>query len=319
MSESSRLNRTNNVSLRWRQTLICLAWACAVALWSVTALSPAQAQPKTCVPVIKNPPTSVQVDYDPFLVGAAPTGLTFQLLNQTDTTCKIDLAITNSSREPVFDLPLADLGLVLNIGSSAAEPQGTQKTGLYEVILEAGQTKDISFDLSVTTNAVVPAGRYVYSLFLAWVQPGDKIATVITPFQLTLNAVPRAQMNLSGASGNFGTGPTVSIVDFGTAETGKVQGLFIQARTNAPSRLTFRSANHGRMVLDGDESRANSLPYRIIFDGDALDLETTAIRPIEPPPNYSGISYPLVLQLGDVNGRRAGHYSDELTIEITTL
>lgn len=318
MSVSSRLNRSENGLPKRHQTLAWSAWASGI-FWALAGFGLANAQPTTCTPTLKNSPASVEIDYDPFLAGATPTHLTFQLVNQTDTPCKIDLAVTNSAGEPLLELPWTDIGLVLAIRPSADQTQGAKRTGLYEIVLEAGQNKDISFDLSVSTDAVVPAGHYVQSLFLAFMQPGDKVATMRTPFQLALNALPRAQMNLSGASGSFGTGPTVSIVDFGLAETGKVQGLFIQTRTNAPSRLTFRSANHGRMVLDGDASRAHSLPYSITFDGAPLDLETMAIRPISPAINYSGTPYPLILQLGDVTARRAGHYTDELTIEITTL
>lgn len=318
MWASLRSNHTDQVRPRRHQPLVGVAWAFGT-LWCLSAFGHAQAQSKTCTPALTNPPASVQIDYDPFVAGTASAQLTFRLLNQTDAPCKIDLAITNSSGEPVLNLPLTDIGPVLTIRSSATQIQAAQKTGIYEVVLEAGQAQDVSFDLTVSTDAVVPAGRYVHSLFLALMQPGDKVAATTTPFQLALNALPRAQMSLAGASGSFGTGPAVSIIDFGKAETGKMQGLFIQARTNAPSRLTFRSANHGRMVLDGDEGRSNSLPYRVLFDSAPLDLETTAIRSIAPPQSYSGTSYPLILQLGDVSGSRAGHYTDELTIEITTL
>lgn len=318
MSVSSRLNRSDKAGSKPHQKMAGAAWASGI-LWALAGFGLAHAQPPTCTPALKNSPASVQINYDPFLAGATPTHLTFQLVNQTDTTCKIDLAVTNLVGEPVLELPWTDIGLVLAIRPTDAQIQSTKRTGIYEVILEAGQSKDISFDLSVSTDAVVPAGHYVQSLFLAFMPSGDKVATTTTPFQLALNALPRAQMNLSGASGSFGTGPTVSIVNFGMAETGKVQGLFIQTRTNAPARLTFNSANHGRMVLDGDPSRSHSLPYSVTFDGAPLDLETIAIRPISPPINYSGTPYPLILQLGDVTARRAGHYSDELTIEITTL
>lgn len=312
MSVSSALNLTDRAA---RPGAI---WFTAIA-WCLAMLGHAHAQPATCTPVIQESPASVQIDYDPFVAGRAPTRLALQLLNKTEARCTIDLAITNPAGEPVTDLSMTEIGLVLTLRSSAGQVQSTETPGLYEVVLEAGLAKDISFDISVLTDAVVPAGHYQRPLFLSLRRPGEKVAVRSAPFQLALNALPRAQMNLSGARGSFGTGPAISIVDFGKAETGKVRDLFIQTRTNAPSRLTFNSANHGRLVLEGDESKAISLPYRVLFDGSPLDLASMAIRDIDPPKTYAGTSYPLVLQLGDIAGSRAGHYTDELTIEITTL
>ena len=81
MSVSSRLNRSDKAGSRPHQRLAWAAWASGI-LWALAGFGLAHAQPPTCTPALKNSPASVQINYDPFLAGATPTHLTFQLVNQ---------------------------------------------------------------------------------------------------------------------------------------------------------------------------------------------------------------------------------------------
>lgn len=294
-----------------------LAWAVACCVAAV-GLGAGVARAETCQLRIDGPPPSVQVDYDPFVPATAPSKMTFRMMNPGAEACAIDLALTERPGEPTVQPVVADTGLMLEL-RPAGLLRRTPVPGVFAVTVPAGETVEASLDVVVMTDAVVQAGQYAQELTLELRPAGSAVAYDQAPVVLTLIALPRAQMNLSGARGDFGTGASVSVVDFGRAETGKVRQVFVQTRANNAARLTFTSANRGRLMLVGENPDQAALDYTVALEDQVLDLSQVATRDIDPPRTYAGQAFELLLTLGKVEGARAGDYSDELTIEISTL
>lgn len=291
--------------------------ATAVAI-VVSGLGASQAQATDCTLQISQAPPSVRLDYDPFLPATAPSRMSLQLRNPTGEACEADLALVNVPGVAIVRQSVGMTGLGLEIRPG---PEVTRSTvpSVFHVSLTPNQTREVTFDVAVIEDAVVQAGHYGQPLTLELRQPGSSVAYDSAPVMIDVTALPRAQLNLSGSRGAFGAGTSISVVDFGDADTGKTRQLFVQTRTNSAARLTFTSLNRGHLVLQGGGETGESLAYSVAFEGDRLDLSQVATRDVDPPRTYAGQSYDLVLKLGEVGGARAGLYSDELTIEISTL
>lgn len=299
-----------------RRRLVRIAVGGAVAV--LISAASAQAQAAECTLQISQPPPAVRIDYDPFVPATAPARMVFRIRNPAGEACEADLAIVDTPGVAIVRQSVGMTGLGLEIRPDAGVTRATEPS-VFHVAAPAGETLEATFDVAVIEDAVVQAGHYIQPLTLELRQPGSAVAYDRVPVVIDVTALPRAQMNLSGSRGAFGSGTSVSVVDFGDAETGKAREIFIQTRTNSAARLTFTSANRGRLALQAADADAASLDYSVDFEGSRLDLLQVATRDVDPPRTYAGQSYDLVLTLGDVRGARAGLYSDELTIEISTL
>ena len=298
-----------------RRRLVRLAVAGAVA--GLISAAPA-AQAADCNLQITQPPPAVRIDYDPFVPATAPARMVFRIRNPAGEACEADLAIVDTPGVAIVRQSVGMTGLGLEIRPDAGVTRATEPS-VFHVAAPAGETLEATFDVAVIEDAVVQAGHYLQPLTLELRQPGSAVAYDRVPVVIDVTALPRAQMNLSGSRGAFGSGTSVSVVDFGDAETGKARQIYVQTRTNSAARLTFTSANRGRLALQAADAGAAVLDYSVDFEGSRLDLSQVATRDVDPPRTYAGQSYDLVLTLGDVRGARAGLYSDELTIEISTL
>lgn len=292
--------------------------AMAGAMAMLISAAASQAQASECTLQISQTPPSVRIDYDPFVPATAPARMVFRIRNPTGEACEADLAIVDTPGLAVVRQSVGLTGLGLEIRPDAGVSRATEAS-LFHVSVPAAETLEATFDVAVIEDAVVQAGHYVQPLTLELRQPGSAVAYDRAPIVIDVTALPRAQLNLSGSRGAFGSGTSVSVVDFGDAETGKTRQLFVQTRTNSAARLTFTSANRGKLALQGGGSETGALDYAVTFEGSRLDLAQVATRDVDPPRTYAGQSYDLVLTLGEVRGARAGLYSDELTIEISTL
>lgn len=276
------------------------------------------AQAETCQFRIEELPPTVPLIYDSFSPSNAPATLKFRVSNPQEEACQARIALVDALDNTVSNwIPQnTDLRLELRPRSGVTRSSMPDQ---FDLSIPGGQSTEVEFDVVVLQEAVVPAGTYVERLFLNLYQSYGTSTKEQIPVNLNLSSIPRAQLNISGSRGEFGAGGTVSVVDFGPAETGKVRHVYIQTRANAASRLSFRSANKGRLSLLEQGGEGSSLEYKVSFDGQALDLSDVSFKNVDLPFDYSGLAFELNLVLGNVAGARAGTYTDELTIEISTL
>lgn len=318
MSVSCTSNPSRFAPVRDRSSSQRAAAGAAMAAFAAASIWASQVQAADCTLQISQAPPAVRLDYDPFVPATAPARMVFRIHNPGGDPCEADLALVDAPGVAIVRPSVGLTGLTLELRPEANVTRSTVPS-VFHVVAAPDQTLEVTFDVVVVEDAVVQAGLYSQPLTLELRQQGAGIAYDRAPVVIDLRALPRAQMNLSGSRGAFGSGASVSVVDFGDAETGKTRQLFVQTRTNSAARLTFKSANRGRLVLQTAGNEVGSLDYAVAFDGNRLDLSEIATRDVDPPRTYAGQSYDLTLTLGTVGGARAGLYSDELTIEISTL
>lgn len=290
--------------------VVLCAFVSSLALWAV------EAKAQDCMLKIEGMPPSVRLDYDPFQLAAAPARMQFRISNAGSERCQADLALVDTTRQAMTRFAVGTTGLKVELRPMNGAMRSAVPS-VFSTTVAGGESLDVHFDVAIIDDAVVPAGLYSERLMLELRQPGTGVAYEQVPVVLDLTSLPRAQMNLSGSRGDFGAGASVSVVDFGKAETGKERQLFVQTRANNPARLTFKSANDGKLKVQGEGTA--TLDYSVRFDGSVLDLKQMAVRDIDPPRTYAGQAFELLLTLGKVEGAQAGNYNDELTIEISTL
>lgn len=290
----------------------------ASTLLLATVVNAPSVHAEECMLRVEGLPSSVPINYDPFLPANAPARMTFTVTNAGGTRCQADLALVDAVRTSVTQWLIGPTNLKLELRPSTGVARASTPS-TFSVAADPDQSVDVAFDVAIIDDAVVPAGNYAQPLTLELRQAGTAVAYEQVPVVINLTSLPRAQMNLSGSRGDFGTGTSVSVVDFGIASTGKERHLFIQTRANDRARLSFRSANQGRLKMAGVEGAGSSLEYTARFDGNPLDLTKSSMRDVDLPLTYAGKAFELMLTLGPVEGAQAGLYNDELTIEISTL
>ena len=169
--------------------------------------------------VVRAPP-SVLISYDPFEPAPPPERLRLRLRNPSAEACSAEIALVDDGGAALSRVALADAGLVLEVAPGEGLAAGPEP-GVFRVQAAADAEVEAVLELVVLDPRVVEAGTYLHDLVVR-LRDGIGLSSgrdVRVP--LSLHALPRAQLNLAGALGSFGQGPSVSRVDFGVAEAGK--------------------------------------------------------------------------------------------------
>lgn len=285
---------------------------------ALVASLPAAASAQCRLEVVR-PPSEVRFDYDPFVPSVAPERIALTLRNPSSEPCEAEIALLDDLGAPFDRIAVARTGLVVEVQAEGTNVVSGPQPGVLRVRAEPNRDTETIFEMQTVGDGVVEAGLYEQRLLLRLRDVPGLPAGQDIPVNLALRSLPRAQLNLAGALGSFGEGLSVNRIDFGDAETGKTERVYVQSRTNAPARLMFSSANKGFLLpVLGDTEQAR-LSYSVTLAGAPLDLAQTTFVDVDPPRTYQGQSLELILTLGQVAGVRAGVYSDELSIEISTL
>ena len=168
-------------------------------------------------------------------------------------------------------------------------------------------------------EAVPEAGEHAADLQLIVRDTDRNELLPSVPVRVVLVSTPRAQLNLAGAAGAFGSDSSVEVVDFGDAVTGATRRIFVQVRANTPSILTIKSEHRGAMrrVTDDKIATESSVPYAVDLAGEAVDLSALWSKDVDPPRTLAGMSLPMSFTLGAVGSQMAGRYEDILTIDVS--
>lgn len=262
-------------------------------------------------------PAAVRIEYNPFAVGASsgPVDVVFQ--NRSDTACELKLLLVDDVGDP---LPAVTLGGAV-VGFRPREASGLLRRdtepGAFILTVAADSTTRAEMDALVLHDAVVEAGQYQGDLRLLIQSADGEPAPPPVPLRVILQSVPRAQVNIAGASGAFGSGSSVEVIDFGLAATGAARRAFLQVRANTRSTVSIRSEHHGVMRhLEMDET-GSVVAYQLELDGEPVDLTRVWTRSVDPPRTLAGVDFPLDFTLGTISGQMSGRYEDLVTIDIT--
>jgi len=272
---------------------------------------------QACALALAGDPGTVIIDYNPFASGPSTGALDLKFKNQGGADCDLRLTLTSENGAIADDLSLGGVGIRLRPRELSGLRASDVKPGAFIFLVPKDSTAEAQFDAAITADAVPEAGTYTSDLKLLVEDVDGNTLLPSIPIRVQLVSTPRAQLNLAGAAGVFGSGSSVEVVDFGEAVTGATRNIFVQVRANAPSTLTIKSQHGGIMRRLGDVVTDSTVPYAIELEGAPIDLADTWSRAIDPPRTLAGASLPMLFKLGTVTGQMAGRYQDVVTIDIS--
>lgn len=275
-----------------------------------------------CDAIMVEAPSDVRIDYDPFESARSITPASFAIESRADTTCSIDIAVVDLGGLPMDEAMIADSGVRIRFqtGASDIPLAPTGKVGVWRAEIQPNKRYRLAFAIVVIEDAVAAAGTHAERFSLELRDAGALVPLhAPAPVSLKLSSQPRAQMNISGTAGSFGQGGTISRVDFGELVTNSEKRTFLQVRSNTQARLTIVSENLGFLQHDTKSGSTDGIAYKAFLSGKEIDLTQVAQVFLTPPLNMSGTSLPFDLRIGEVGARRAGTYTDYLSINISPL
>lgn len=288
-------------------------WLVAAA---VAALSGATAT-QACDLGLVEGPQPIRIEYNPFAVAPTPGALDVGFENKGEGECDLRLSFTDDADMEVTRAVLGGVGVQFRPRESSGVQAADVQRGVFQYLLPPGTRGVAQMDAVVVQNAVADAGEYGVDLRMRVrnVDGVDLMSPI--PLRLVLQSTPRAQLNLAGAAGAFGSGASVEVVDFGEAATGATRRIFVQVRANAPSTLSIKSQHGGVMHRVEEVENGTVVPYAVELDGEMVDLSTLWTREIDPPRTLAGIALPMTFVLGLINGQMGGRYEDLITVDIS--
>jgi hypothetical protein len=260
--------------------------------------------------------SGAQSVYDPFSPADMILTLTVTARNRSDQACQARFYV-------------APVGSGLHLLSGASRltydleaPRGggsrPDERGPFIAHVPANGSQSVEVPIRVRAHQVVAKGDYIGQLELRGIAAGNEPVAisgasmpirVLVPARVELNisgtrAPPFSDHNLPGTS-----------IDFGEAQAGATERVFVNVWSNGRVAITLSSENHGAMRHLANPALP-SLKFSARFDGSQAALEGPFSIRRMPPQDINGASYPLELTLGDVSGRFAGRYKDVITVSV---
>jgi hypothetical protein len=287
------------------------------ALWAAVLLAAFVAGSSRACELAAEDPAAVLIDYNPFVIGQASGPLDILFVNRSGMACDLRLRLVDDVGVPLQGTSVAGVDVLFVPRESSGVLHRGNDLGLFQLDIAPNDTVRAELDATVVNHMVAEAGEHATNLYLAVTDADGQPLLPRIPVRLILKSTPRAQINIAGSAGTFGSGSTVEVIDFGEAATGLTRRAFLQLRANTEATLTVRSEHHGAMRhIEGGEA-GSTVPYSVELDGIPVDLAEAWIHRVDPPRTLDGISMPLDFTLGLVAGQMSGKYEDLITIDVT--
>lgn len=255
--------------------------------------------------------------YDPFGGSSAEGTFGVTFVNDGSAECRFT---------PVFELRQPPFGLskgtgkpiryaLLNLSDTQdVTPRAGRSNRLSsnrEMKLRPNESRSMLYKLVADPDDVRDAGTFTQDVTLE-AQDSSFRSLGGTSLVLGLTVLPSARIGLAGA---YAMNDGQAFVDLGELRQG-VAPVPLQLRVNSTGEydITVSSANSGRLRLGASDW---FVPYTVAIGGNAVNL--TGARTVSGPA-ASGLrrdSLPIQFVIGDVSDRRAGIYSDIVSISVT--
>jgi hypothetical protein len=292
------------------------------AMLPVLAAIVAPAVSAQCAPVIEAPS---RVDlpgdgsgYDPFEIAPLIEPVEIAIRNDGDSACRLRLALLTDdttgrliSGVDALSYTVSDFtGSGVDIKwpvSNAGVPPHT-----LPVAVAAKETQPIKLTIGVPAGQVLPSRLYSGDAELRLIDETGQVVGSAARLRFESQIISRSQITVAGSS--QAAGGRNEVVDFGELTTNETKSVFLIVSSNDAFDLALISEKGG--VLK--EFRGlDQIPYQIDLAGRTATLLTTP-TPVGPfgASSLAGVSLPLTFTIGDVEGKRAGDYSDEVTITV---
>lgn len=294
----------------------------AAALTATSAFAqanPAQPQMQTdCLVRMTAAPAAWMLrGYDPF--GGETPQATFNItfINDGGSECRF---------APSFELTQQPFGLskgtgkpigyaLLNLTDSLdvtpRAGRSVRTASQRELVLAPNESKTLLYKLVANPEDVRDSGIFTQDIRI---EAQDRSFGSLggTQVVLGLEVLPSARMGLSGA---YTMNGGHAVVDLGELNPGLVQ-MPLQLHVSSTGRydLQVTSANAGKLRLGASDW---TVPYSVAIGGAAVNLSGTD-RLSGPTGNgYRRDALPIQFVIGNTSDRRAGVYSDVISISVT--
>jgi len=284
------------------------------AIGVVLLLCSAVSAEAACNAEISNTGLSQETAYDPFGAGEVLLTREIRIRSTGDPDCAFWLSF---HRNPSTGATLGgSIGYeVQNTGGSSllsSQPAGDQPTMfLASSSLAADAEALLSYRWFIPRGQSATPGAYGDSIELRLFEASTSNTVDTKTLQLTATVGSTLSINLAGADV---TSPYNHSMDFGALAQGAHRTIEIGVRSNQSYRLSFESAKAGVLGLDGSGNW--TVPYEATLAGSPLVLTSSTTAGPFSPTDASGTNRQFRVTIGEVTGRRAGTYSDEITIRV---
>jgi hypothetical protein len=303
------------------KTLISATLASAAALASA---APAWAQPASlaarsdCALRIDSAATNWIIQgYDPFAT-TAPIG-TFDVTfhNEGGATCAFD---------PVFVVDQEAFGLTLpgraarvtytlldqfsNSNATPVSGRTIARVTQRAVVVQPRSQQLVRFQFTADEDGLIADGLYTQRVTLTAQEKGRGGALAARSFVLGVNVLPSAVLGLSGQYRRNGG---QALVDLGELSEGVARvPLNVTVASTRAYQLEFVSKNSGMLKMANADW---SVPYQLMVGDSTLSLASTA-KYTSTGKDPTRETLPMRFVIGSVAGKRAGLYSDLITVSI---
>lgn len=282
------------------------------------AQSAAPARGADCLIRMNAAPTSWIINgYDPFGGSAPEATFNVTYTNEGSAECRF---------VPLFRLDQGAFGLtkgggkrigyaLINLTDShdvtPRAGQSIRTPSQRELALGANESRTLLYKLVANADDVRDAGTFTQDVTIE-AQDGRFRSFGGTRLVLGLNVLPSARLGLSGA---YTMTDGHAVVDLGELRQG-VAPVPLALRVNSTGNydVTVSSANAGRLVLGAS---GWFVPYSVMLGGNTVNLGGATVVAGPSGNGFRQDSLPIQFVIGDVANRRAGVYSDIISVAVT--
>ncbi|SEH13562.1 hypothetical protein SAMN05428974_0826 [Sphingopyxis sp. YR583] len=180
-----------------------------------------------------------------------------------------------------------------------------------ELVLAPNESKTFLYKLVANPDDVRDSGTFTQDIRI---EAQDRRFRSLggTQIVLGLEVLPSARMGLSGA---YSMADGHAVVDLGELRPG-VAPVPLHLRVNSTGQydLQVTSANSGKLRLGASDW---TVPYSVAVGGTSVNLSGAGRVSGPTGSGYRRDSLPIQFVIGDTSDRRAGTYSDVISISVT--
>jgi hypothetical protein len=253
--------------------------------------------------------SNAAVDYNPF--DAADNVKTYRVTveNVGAGACVFALGVMRSDAAPGFAFAVKSADGA-PLAASAPAPAGSSR--MVSRALAPKETYDFVFKAVVPAGQMLAPGRYDQTFQLSLTGAAGAVPPPgVPPLQtasLTLSLEVRDYLGVNIAGGGAAT-----TIDFGTLTAGASRRVILAARSNRKFTLLVSSLKGGALVMAPPYERWR-IPYTMSLNGAPVAMPAR-LGPFQTT-SIAGARFEAAFSIGDVSAKRAGLYTDEITVEI---